>query len=72
MRALIQKQTPTCPPQPMGIDHPVILTIVNILALGRGCRGEYKAAEELHQQALATRDKLLGPEQLDTERLYYI
>jgi hypothetical protein len=56
----------------MGIDHPVILTIVNILALGRGCRGEYKAAEELHQQALATRDKLLGPEQLDTERLYYI
>ena len=50
----------------LGVEHPSILTRVNILALALQYQGKYKAAEEMNRRALEGKEKVLGVEHPDT------
>jgi tetratricopeptide (TPR) repeat protein len=50
----------------LGPEHPDTLWSVNILAVALEKQGQHEAAEKLYRQALAGREKALGPEQHNT------
>ena len=48
------------------VEHPDVLTSMNNLARVLDNQGKYEEAEEMHRQALALRETVLGKEHPDT------
>jgi hypothetical protein len=52
--------------QILGNEHPETLKIMHSMALLLGCQEKYEAAEEMHRQVIAGREKVLGEQHPDT------